>query len=334
VAFERAQIKEETPGMEVDPDMQGLHIFPGPKDFLLQPDDMLFCIAMSAPSLYHVIKLIERSANHRASVVHSWSKASNGGSRASRRPRQSTATTGTLKNSLHSQGTFSVYSEISLERSTMQGSPSAIPRGCEEVGARSKSISFRHARTSSDDASSKQKKQLQNELRKRSPAWSGHIVICGMPLLQSRRGGGRGLVTELIEALLRASKVGPRHLGETKVTIVDANAEAELAEVCVLEDVLAEAAESGHLRAVSADSRHQDSLVKYAFIRSAFAVITLPQFAETALEVSTKRNLSDDNMFKKIVDTGAVLRTEVARLVLRNRPQHQNSILPGLLYIV
>jgi hypothetical protein len=58
IAFERREEEESGPGVERDPELEGLHLFPGPEDFRLQEKDRLFCIAQSNPALQHVFKTL------------------------------------------------------------------------------------------------------------------------------------------------------------------------------------------------------------------------------------------------------------------------------------
>lgn len=154
-------------------------------------------------------------------------------------------------------------------------------------------------------------------LRKRDPVWSDHIVICGLPQTQVGRLGGRGLVTELLETLLRSESIGPRpHALGTRICILEDDADKRMADLCMLEPMLEEAALQGQLRAVSTDPRRREKLLHEADIGSAMAVIALPEHVSQAHKREMSTVADGDKApktLKQILDTNTVLTMQVAR---------------------
>ncbi|CAK0908035.1 unnamed protein product, partial [Prorocentrum cordatum] len=118
---------------------------------------------------------------------------------------------------------------------------------------------------------------MLSRLCSRAPKWDGHIILLGLPQTQAGRPGGRGLVTELLETLMRAHSIGLRMPDAPGVCVVDHDAEERMAALCLIEPFLRRMAHEGHLRAISADPRNRDNLLLCARVGEARAVVALPE---------------------------------------------------------
>jgi hypothetical protein len=91
---------------------------------------------------------------------------------------------------------------------------------------------------------------------------------------------------------------------QTKICIVDDEADSRLADLCMLERKLEEAVSKGLLRAISASSRNRAVLADIANVAAALSVIALPE----SINMKDAETLMD----KQILDTSTVLTMQVA----------------------
>eukprot|EP00425_Heterocapsa_triquetra_P007329 CAMPEP_0195159442 /NCGR_PEP_ID=MMETSP0448-20130528/186166_1 /TAXON_ID=66468 /ORGANISM="Heterocapsa triquestra, Strain CCMP 448" /LENGTH=943 /DNA_ID=CAMNT_0040198241 /DNA_START=45 /DNA_END=2876 /DNA_ORIENTATION=+ len=162
------------------------------------------------------------------------------------------------------------------------------------------------------------KDDVLNRLRCQQPPWVGHIVMCGLPQTQAARPGGRGLVTELFETLKRIDGSTGQRQRLIGIVIIDDEAEAQVADLCLAERTVMDMLVAGQLRAVSADPRSRDMLLQRTSLGSARAVIALPEHVSRAMPrelstVETTDGKARRKMVKQIVDTNTVLTMQVAR---------------------
>lgn len=335
--------------VERSEDDTGLCLYPGPSDLFLQAEDRLFCISQSYPQLSSTVASFSADGSGTKSESSSSAPSPFSPQRAPRGFQSSRSLRSgtdmmirkitTNLDRVRRRNKSNEEQDLNRSESFAHVGPEAdedlygvsshkLPKGCEDVwrvsaeapdgDPRRGSSSRRRSLRQGAPAVKPNREEILACLRSRDPEWSGHIVVLGLPSTQAGRSGCRGLVTELINTLARASDLAVSEQPFVGVYVIDEGAESRILDLCMIEPAMADVALQGSLRAVSSDPRNRESLVWEARITSARSILALPE----SIHQSAPRNLSTvelqggvggQKMIKQIQDTATVLTMQVAR---------------------
>jgi len=333
-----------------------VHLFPGPDDFVLERDDKIFCIAKSAPELNAVVAglsgrkfkeadnmvvldtgaesmlmpglstlnigkeekketMIERIGTQVEEAIGEYT------SMRARRAKSSTSSHGE-----GSQGAGKMvrrgtrdHSEEKLNMSVdsyLMENPD-LAQACAERVKRRSEISVLRAATMKADGWLKPD-EIRARLHERQPPWADHVVLIGMPFCHTDSlAVGYGAVTAFMELL---EEVGVNDvLGKPQgIMVVDEEAEKHLLSICQMDEYLMRMVQNRRIRAVTGDPRHQDTLIQFANIGSARAIVAVPEDVSKAAHRSLF-SVEDGHrslrlkLVKQIVDTNTVLTMQMAK---------------------